>query len=68
MVEQALETRLALLEQKLDTLIAVHAKTSDRLEALEQERTEFLKWGVIAIGAGFVSLIVFVAMKLGALR
>jgi hypothetical protein len=49
-------TTIAVFEEKLKNLEQLIIKTEDKLEALEKDRDNALKWGVMVLGTVVISM------------
>ena len=49
-------TTIAVFEEKLKNLEQLIIKTEDKLEALEKDRDNALKWGVMILGTVVISM------------
>jgi hypothetical protein len=49
-------TTIAVFEEKLKNLEQLIIKTEDKLEALEKDRDNALKWGVMILGSVVISM------------
>jgi len=51
---------LAKLEQKVEVLEKELAETEKALKRLQSDRDSALRWGVIALGSGLISLVTWI--------
>ena len=51
---------LARLEQKVEVLEKELAETEKALKRLQSDRDSALRWGVIALGSGLISLVTWI--------
>ncbi len=58
--EIAKAVEIAVLKQKLDTLEEELDETKKSLRCLQRDRDSALRWGLIALGSGVVSLITWI--------
>lgn len=58
--EVAKAVEMAVLKQKLDTLEEELDETKKSLRSLQRDRDSALRWGLIALGSGVISLITWI--------